>query len=201
MSPAVGKWCWWRAPTATWRPMCARWCGYRSPSSWSTARSASRAHAGGGGRFDYGYFTDERLRQYAREAVHQASVNLAAKPAPAGEHDRGAGLRLARHPAARGHRPRPGGRLQSQGQFRLRRPHRPAGGGQGRHGGGRRHHPRPARLAVRRRRGQPDPAHGADRGRHPPGLPAGHAQRPPDGRPADRQRPPRVLRPPAACRA
>jgi len=43
-----------------------------------------QGHAGGGGRSDYGYFSDERLRQYAREAVHQASVNLAAKPAPAG---------------------------------------------------------------------------------------------------------------------
>jgi TldD protein len=41
--------------------------------------------AGGGGRFDYAYFTDAVLHDYARRAVHQASVNLAAKPAPAGE--------------------------------------------------------------------------------------------------------------------
>jgi TldD protein len=47
-------------------------------------KKREQGHAGGGGRYDYGYFTDERLRQYAREAVHQASVNLAAKPAPAG---------------------------------------------------------------------------------------------------------------------
>jgi len=40
--------------------------------------------AGGGGRFDYAYFSDEMLRDYAAKAVHQASVNLAAKPAPAG---------------------------------------------------------------------------------------------------------------------
>jgi TldD protein len=40
--------------------------------------------AGGGGRYDYGYFTDERLRGYALAAVHQASVNLDAIPAPAG---------------------------------------------------------------------------------------------------------------------
>jgi TldD protein len=40
--------------------------------------------AGGGGRFDYGYFSDEVLREYAARAVHQASVNLAAVPAPAG---------------------------------------------------------------------------------------------------------------------
>ncbi|MBI5862759.1 MAG: metalloprotease TldD [Rhodocyclales bacterium] len=41
--------------------------------------------SGGGGRFDYGYFSDAVLRDYASQAVHQASVNLAAKPAPAGE--------------------------------------------------------------------------------------------------------------------
>jgi TldD protein len=41
--------------------------------------------SGGGGRFDYAYFSDEVLQDYARRAVHQASVNLAAKPAPAGE--------------------------------------------------------------------------------------------------------------------
>ena len=40
--------------------------------------------AGGGGRFDYGYFSDEVLLDYAQKAVHQARVNLAAKPAPAG---------------------------------------------------------------------------------------------------------------------
>jgi TldD protein len=40
--------------------------------------------AGGGGRFDYGYFTDEMLHQYARQAVHQALTNLDARPAPAG---------------------------------------------------------------------------------------------------------------------
>ncbi|MDR0717316.1 MAG: metalloprotease TldD [Azoarcus sp.] len=40
--------------------------------------------AGGGGRYDYAYFTEERLRDYALAAVHQASVNLDAIPAPAG---------------------------------------------------------------------------------------------------------------------
>ena len=39
--------------------------------------------AGGGGRFDYAYFTEDVLRDYAAKAVHQALVNLAAKPAPA----------------------------------------------------------------------------------------------------------------------
>jgi TldD protein len=40
--------------------------------------------AGGGGRFDYAYFSDDVLRDYAQKAVHQAVVNLEAKPAPAG---------------------------------------------------------------------------------------------------------------------
>jgi TldD protein len=40
--------------------------------------------AGGGGRFGYEYFTDAMLKQYAEQAVHQAIVNLSAKPAPAG---------------------------------------------------------------------------------------------------------------------
>ncbi|MDO8788655.1 MAG: metalloprotease TldD [Sulfuritalea sp.] len=41
--------------------------------------------AGGGGRFDYAYFSDAVLHDYASRAVHQASVNLTARPAPAGE--------------------------------------------------------------------------------------------------------------------
>lgn len=40
--------------------------------------------AGGGGRFDYAYFSDAILQEYAHKAVHQAVTNLAAKPAPAG---------------------------------------------------------------------------------------------------------------------
>lgn len=40
--------------------------------------------SGGGGRFDYSYFTDEVLHDYAKKAVHQALVNLDARPAPAG---------------------------------------------------------------------------------------------------------------------
>jgi len=39
---------------------------------------------GGGGRFNYEYFTDDVLREYARKAVDQALVNLDARPAPAG---------------------------------------------------------------------------------------------------------------------
>ena len=43
-----------------------------------------QGNSGGGGRFDYAYFSDEILRDYAAKAVHQAVVNLDAKPAPAG---------------------------------------------------------------------------------------------------------------------
>src|SRR5574343_283114 len=44
-----------------------------------------QGYAGGGGRTDYAYFTDEVLRRYAQDAVHQAVVNLGARPAPAGQ--------------------------------------------------------------------------------------------------------------------
>ncbi len=40
--------------------------------------------AGGGGRFDYAYFTDAVLQDYAKKAVDQALINLDARPAPAG---------------------------------------------------------------------------------------------------------------------
>ncbi len=40
--------------------------------------------AGGGGRTDYSYFTEEILHDYARKAVDQALVNLDAQAAPAG---------------------------------------------------------------------------------------------------------------------
>ncbi|MFT3961657.1 metalloprotease TldD [Propionivibrio sp.] len=40
--------------------------------------------SGGGGRTDYGFFSDDVLREYARAAVHQAVTNLDARPAPAG---------------------------------------------------------------------------------------------------------------------
>jgi TldD protein len=43
-----------------------------------------QGYSGGGGRFDYGYFDDAILAQYAREAVDQALLNLGAREAPAG---------------------------------------------------------------------------------------------------------------------
>jgi TldD protein len=41
--------------------------------------------AGGGGRFDFAYFSDDVLQRYAGEAVHQAVTNLHADAAPAGQ--------------------------------------------------------------------------------------------------------------------
>ena len=39
---------------------------------------------GGGGRCDYAHFTEERLQEYAKQAVDQALINLESRPAPAG---------------------------------------------------------------------------------------------------------------------
>ncbi len=41
--------------------------------------------AGGGGRTSLGYFSDDVLQSYVDQAVHEAMVNLEARPAPAGE--------------------------------------------------------------------------------------------------------------------
>jgi TldD protein len=56
---------------------------------------------GGGGRFDYAYFTEEVLQDYAKKAVDQALVNLDAKAAPAGT------MTVVLGPIARGDRARP----------------------------------------------------------------------------------------------
>src|SRR3546814_10554890 len=40
--------------------------------------------SGGGGRYNYAYFDDALLEQYASEAVASALVNLDSRPAPAG---------------------------------------------------------------------------------------------------------------------
>ncbi|MDR0933840.1 MAG: metalloprotease TldD [Burkholderiaceae bacterium] len=40
--------------------------------------------SGGGGRHDYGYFTEDMVDHYVNEAVRTALVNLEARPAPAG---------------------------------------------------------------------------------------------------------------------
>ncbi len=43
-----------------------------------------QGHSGGGGRFDFEHFDEERLQQYVDAAVGSALTNLEARPAPAG---------------------------------------------------------------------------------------------------------------------
>jgi TldD protein len=47
-------------------------------------RRREQGHAGGGARLDYAYFSDAQLETFAKEAVDQALINLAARDAPAG---------------------------------------------------------------------------------------------------------------------
>ena len=89
--------------------------------------------------------------------------------------------RLAGRHAARGGRPRAGGRLQPQEDLGLRRADGQPGRRQGRHRGRRRHHRRAARLAHRRRRGHADQPHRADRRRQTRRLHAGSPERAADG--------------------
>jgi TldD protein len=44
-----------------------------------------QGRSGGGGRYDYAFYTDEVLEEYVQEAVRTATTNLAARDAPAGE--------------------------------------------------------------------------------------------------------------------
>jgi TldD protein len=144
--------------------------------------------AGGGGRFDFGYFDDEILQRYAKEAVHQAITNLNAEPAPAGQMTvvLGSGWPGILLHEAVGH--------GLEGDFNRKgsSPSAAASASASRRKGvtviddG--------TIADRRGslniddEGNHDAAHRADRGRHPQGLHAGQPQRAPDGRGADRQR-------------
>ncbi len=44
-----------------------------------------QGHTGGGGRYDYRYFTDEILKGIAEAGVREALINLDARPTPAGQ--------------------------------------------------------------------------------------------------------------------
>ena len=82
---------------------------------------------GFGGRYLYDDLLDEgRWMRAVDEAVRQAMVNLESVEAPAGERTVLLGPGLARRPVARGGRPRPRGRFQSQGHQRLFGPDRRA---------------------------------------------------------------------------
>ncbi len=134
--------------------------------------------AGGGGRFGLAYFDDAADRPVCGRGRARGAHQPGIAPRTRWRDDRGAGPRLARHLAARSHRPWAGGRFQPQGLERLQRAHRPARGGQGRDGARRRHADRPPRLAQCGRRRQHQPAQRADRGRHSQGLHPGFASTP-----------------------
>ena len=151
---------------------------------------------GYGGREGYArFYRDQSLARRRRRALREALVNLEFGARPRRRDGCRARAGLARRDAARGRRPWARRRFQPQEDLGLRRPDGPAGRGQGRHRGRRRHHRVAARLAVDRRRGHADQPHRADRGRHSGRLHAGPPERAADGHEADRQRPPPGLCP------
>jgi TldD protein len=69
--------------------MCARWCACRFR-LWPKKPKAGKPRremgsSGGGGRYGLDYFDDALITQYVQEAVAQATTNLEARPAPAGQ--------------------------------------------------------------------------------------------------------------------
>ena len=145
-----------------------------------------QGYSGGGGRFDYAYFTDEILGRYAKEAVAQAVLNLGAREAPAGNMTvvLGNGWPGILLHEAIGHGLEGDFNRKGTSAFSGRVGERVAA--EGRHGRRRRHAVAAPRLAQRRRRRQHHAAHGADRGRHPARLPAGSPEFRTDARGAHR---------------
>ncbi len=105
-------------------------------------------HAGGGGRTGYEHFSDEVLKEYARQAVSQALVNLESRPAPAGTMTvvLGPGWPGILLHEAIGHGLEGDFNRKGSSAFSGRLGERVAS--RGGHGGGRRHAARPARLAT-----------------------------------------------------
>ena len=114
-----------------------------------------------------------------------------------GDDDGRAGTGMAGHPAPRGDRPRPRGRLQPEGRVRVHGARRRACRLRSRHRRGRRDHPQPPGLAQRRRRGDAHEPHGTHRERGAARVHAGPAQRAAPRNGIDRQRPARVVPAPA----
>ena len=149
-----------------------------------------------GGRYLYGRLFEEAEWNRAIDiALAQALTNLESVAAPAGEMQvvLGPGWPGVLLHEAIGHGLE--GDFNRKGTSAFSGPHRRAGRGARRDGGRRRRDGPAARLADHRRRRHADAPHVPDRGRHPQGLSAGPAERPADGHGADRQRPPRKLRP------
>jgi TldD protein len=74
---------------------------------------------GGGGRFGLGYFTDAVIAAVRRPCRERRAHQPREPPGAGRRDDRGARPGLARRAAARGRGPRPGRRLQPQGQQHL----------------------------------------------------------------------------------
>ncbi len=138
-----------------------------------------------------------RPRAGRREAARKALTMLDAVDAPDRPDADRRGQRVRRRSAARGGRPRPGGRRDPEARVDLRRPAGRQARRRRRHGLRRR--PPPERVGQRRhrRRGHADPAHDDPRGRRADLVPLRPAARPQGRRRVDRQRPPRVVPPPA----
>ena len=132
------------APTAAGGRRPAARAPERSRASPSAAASASRARTAAAGASRSQLLGDGRAERFAREAARQAIVEPRRRRRARRHDDRRARPGLARHPAARGDRPRPRGRLQPQGHVGLHRPHRHARRLRAVHRRRRRHHRRTA---------------------------------------------------------
>ena len=193
--PAAGRWSRSSAPTASSPPTSARLSASTSRSSPSRATGAKPAASASAAAISTTGCSNRRpgTGRSTRRWPRRWSTSKRAGP---GRRDAGrARPRLVRRAAARSGRPWARRRLQPQGHFGLFRPDRRAGRRARRDGDRRRRDRKSPRLAQHRRRRHADRPHRADRGRHPQGLSAGPAERPADGHGADRQRPPRKLRP------
>jgi TldD protein len=153
-----------------------------------------QGHAGGGGRCDYGYFTDAMLESYVAQAVGQALLNLDARDAPAGTMTvvLGHGWPGILLHEAIGHGLEGDFNRKGTSAFSGRVGQRVAAPGITVIDDGT--IDRAARLAQCRRRRPSDAAQRADRGWHPQVLHAGSPQCAADGRRADGQWPPRIVR-------
>ena len=136
---------------------------------------------------------------WPRSAARRALTLLDAVDAPTGRLPVVVGNALRRRAAARGGRPRAGGRRRPEARQRLRRPARRAAGRAVRDRLRRR--PPRERVGQRRdrRRGHADAPDDGDRGRQAHRLPVRPGDRAPRRRGADRQRPARVVSPPAGA--
>ena len=174
---ATGRWCRSSAPTAAAPPTSGRWCGSTSASWCGEGGRMETGSHGTGGRVAYERYLDAGAlegagRRGAAPGAGQPRLGRRRRPARCTV-VLGAGWPGVLLHEAIGH--------GLEGDFNRKKTSAFAGlmgervASPGRHRGRRRHAARPPRLAHHRRRGHADPAHRADRGRHPGRLHAGPA--------------------------